>query len=315
MSGPLSVEDTLATSTCDTPAICDPEVLESRHTDVGGFAVERLLPQRPRRTVGAWCFLDLMGPGEISAGHGLNIGPHPHMGLQTVTWLLHGVVLHRDSLGSEQLIRPGELNLMTAGRGVSHSEETTGVYLGQLHGVQLWVAQPTATRDGHPAFEHHPQLPRVDLANSVATVLVGGFGGVESVARRDTDHVGVDLDLQPGRTVVPLNPQFEYTLVATDGRVAVGTHHLEPGHLGYLGLGRHDLPLDASAPVRALLLGGVPFPEALVMWWNYVARSREEITAAHRSWMAGDDRFGPVTSSLGRMEIGGPPWAKTTPGG
>src|SRR6478609_96005 len=144
------------------------EITEGRLAEVGDFQVQRVLPYRARRTVGSWCFVDQMGPGAVTAEHGLDIGPHPHIGLQTVTWLLHGEVLHRDSLGSEQVIRPGQLNLMTAGRGVSHSEETRGVYDGVLHGVQLWVALPDATRHGAPAFEHHFELPRIELGDGEA---------------------------------------------------------------------------------------------------------------------------------------------------
>jgi redox-sensitive bicupin YhaK (pirin superfamily) len=235
------------------------------------------------------------------------------VGLQTVTWLLGGVVLHRDSLGSEQEVRSGQLNLMTAGRGVAHSEETTGVYRGQLHGIQLWVAQPAATRRGDPAFEHHHQLPQAELDNGVATVLVGAFLGAGSPARRDSEHVGVDLAVRPGRTVVPLEAGFEYALIAADGAVAVGPCRLEPGRLGYLGVGRDEVPLEESSPVRILLLGGVAFPEPLLMWWNYVARTRPEITAVHKAWMASDDRFGTVASHLPRIETTGPPWAEPAP--
>src|SRR5690242_13129495 len=204
MSGPITTTDAAPTAAVDPPSACDLDLLEGRTTRVGEFDVRRVLPQRRRRTVGAWCFADQMGPGRVSETHGLDIGPHPHMGLQTVTWLLRGVVLHRDSLGSEQEIRPGQLNLMTAGRGVSHSEETTGIHRGELHGIQLWVAQPESTRDADPAFEHHDLLPEAELGNGVATVLIGVFLGARSTARRDTEHVGVDLDLRPGRTVVPL---------------------------------------------------------------------------------------------------------------
>ena len=146
----------------------------------GSVPVRRALPRKERRTVGAWCFVDHMGPTTVTADRGMDIAPHPHIGLQTVTWLLSGEAVHRDSLGSEQIIRPGQLNLMTAGRGVSHSEEATGRYSGELHGAQLWIAQPRATRDGDAAFEHHADLPKVDLGGAVATVLVGKLIGSES---------------------------------------------------------------------------------------------------------------------------------------
>jgi len=159
-----------------------------------------------------------MGPELVTETQGLDIGPHPHTGLQTVTWLVAGEVLHRDSLGSEQVIRAGELNLMTAGNGVAHSEEATGRYRGQLHGVQLWVAQPEATRHGPAAFEHHAELPRVELGNAVATVLVGSFAGAASGARRDTALVGVDAALTPGTGAWPLEPTFEHARSCWRGR-------------------------------------------------------------------------------------------------
>src|SRR4051794_40057685 len=251
-----------------------------------------------------------MGPGQVTSARGLDIGPHPHIGLQTVTWLLRGEILHRDSLGSEQVIRPGQLNLMTAGHGVSHAEETAGVYSGEVHGVQLWVAQPSTTRDGSPAFEHHAELPTTEIGSAVATVLIGDFADVRSPARRDTDHVGVDVLLPAGRAVLPLAPTFEHALVVTDGVATVDGTELVPGRLGYLGLGRDEVALDARQPCRALLIGGTPFPEPLLMWWNYVARTRAEIADAHRDWTAADERFGQGRSPLARIEPAAPPWAE-----
>ena len=285
----------------------DVEITESRRSPVGATTVRRALPQRPRRTVGAWCFVDHMGPDEVTDEHSFGIGPHPHIGLQTVTWLLRGEVLHRDSLGSEQLIRPGQLNLMTAGHGVAHAEEGTA-HRGELHGVQLWVAQPSATRDGEPAFEHHAELPQVELGAATATVLVGALGGAVSPARRDTDHVGADLDLRVGTTVVPLRPEHEHALVVFDVRVEVVGKTLEPGDLPYLGRVLPACPLDVAEPTRALLVGGLPFPEPVLMWWNYVARERDEIRTAHREWTERSVRFGDVTSVLDRIDVGPPPW-------
>jgi quercetin 2,3-dioxygenase len=310
MSGPVSAADAAPEPVADRPEVCEVEILEGRDAEVGSFGVHRVLPRRARRTVGSWCFVDHMGPGAVVAERGLDIGPHPHIGLQTVTWLLRGEVLHRDSLGSEQLIRPGQLNLMTAGRGVAHSEETRGLYEGVLHGVQLWVALPETSRSGSAAFEHHDALARVELGNGDATVLVGALLQEESKARRDTDHLGVDLDLRPGISSLPLTPAHEYALVVLQGAVSVGGTEVVPGRLAYLGTGRDELILKAGVSARALLVGGEPFPEPLLMWWNYVARTREEITAAHRSWVGRDERFGTVASPLDRIVVDDPPWAR-----
>jgi redox-sensitive bicupin YhaK (pirin superfamily) len=308
MSGPVTTRDVAPVCERSETAPASVEVGESREAQVGLFRVRRALPRRARRTIGAWCFVDHIGPAQVTEDRAADIAPHPHIGLQTVTWLFAGELLHRDSLGSEQVIRPGQLNLMTAGHGVSHSEEGTGRYSGPFHGVQLWVAQPEGTRHGDPAFEHHGELPRLDLPGAVATALVGEIDGAASPARRDTDHVGVDLELHADATV-PLQPAYEYGLVVFDGAVSVEGHKLEPGHLAYLGSGRDECRLSVSAPARALLVGGVPFGEPVLMWWNFVARDRAEIEEAHRQWATADERFGRVASPLPRIEVGPPPWA------
>lgn len=292
--------------------VAAPEITESHLGQVGAFTVRRALPRRSRRTVGPWCFIDHMGPATVD-DRGLGVAPHPHIGLQTVTWLLAGEALHRDSLGTEQVIAPGQLNLMTAGRGVSHSEEGTGRYRGELHGVQLWVAQPSSTRDGAAGFEHHAELPRVELDRALATVLVGELASAVSPARRDTDHAGVDLDVRPGRSTLPLRPDYEHGLVVLAGACTVDGARVEPGQLAYFGVGRTELTLRAEGPARALLVGGVPFDEPVLMWWNFVARTREELIAAHHDWALGAERFGRVDSPLPRIEVDPPPWTRVTP--
>ncbi len=313
MSGPVTAKDVPPVGEVATPAPPEIEITPSRSTEVGGLPVRRALPRRTRRTVGAWCFVDHMGPVELGDGPGIAVGPHPHMGLQTVTWLLAGEVLHTDSLGSEQLIRPGQLNLMTAGHGVAHAEIGVRAPGREVHGVQLWLAQPSSTREGAAAFEHHGTLPTVELGRgAVATVVVGELGGVASPARRDTDHVGIDLDLRPSGTrenFVALRPDYEYAIVVLQGSVATGGSVIEPGHLAYLGEGRDELALSTTEPSRALLIGGRPFEEPVLMWWNFVARAQDEITDAQRSWARGDERFGVVPSSLDRIEVAAPPWA------
>ena len=255
--------------------------------------VRRALPRRGHRPVGAWCFADHLGPEPSDGGVGTGIGPHPHIGLQTVTWLVAGEVIHHDSLGVEQLIQPGELNLMTAGRGIAHAEEGTEGSVGRpKHGIQLWVAQPEATRNGEPAFEHHAELPRVELDGGEASVLVGTFAGTTSPARADTDHVGTELTLTPGRTVVPLRPEHEHALIVLDGAVEVDGERVVPGALAYLDVGRDELALTVPDSARLILLGGTPFESEIFMWWNLVARSREEIEEA-RDRLAGGRR-GPL---------------------
>jgi redox-sensitive bicupin YhaK (pirin superfamily) len=284
------------------------ELLPGHATVVGDMPVRRVLPQRPRRTVGSWCFADHMGPVAVTEDGGADIGPHPHMGLQTVTWLVSGSLVHRDSLGSEQVIRAGQLNLMTAGHGVAHAEEHTGDFRGDLQGIQLWVAQPEATRHGPAAFEHHAALPRFALGSGEGTVLVGTIGDATSPARRDTDHVGAELRLLPPGAPVPLHPEHEHALVVLEGKVEVAGLQATPGMLAYLGSGRDECALAVHEPATALLLGGVPFPEPIVMWWNFVGRTRDELGEARRQWTEDDGRFGVVASGLPRIGVSRPPW-------
>lgn len=281
----------------------DVERWTNRFADVGGLEVERALPKREHRTVGPWCFLDHMGPAAPPAE--MRVGPHPHTGLQTVTWLLEGEVLHTDSLGSEQLIRPGQLNLMSAGRGVAHAEQSTRSS-GTMHGAQLWVAQPEATRHGPASFEHHAELPEVELGTGRATVLLGSLAGASpgsatSPGRADSPIVGADLDLPEGRYVLPLDETFEHGLSVLSGALAVDGEPFALGAFAYLGTGRSEVVLTVGQPTRALLVGGEPFPEDVVMWWNFVARTTDELDRARADWEAGSDRFGPVRSPLDRI--------------
>ncbi len=282
----------------------------SRTAVVGGATVRRALPRRTHRTIGAWCFLDHFGPSAVTPESATRIGPHPHLGLQTVTWLLEGELVHTDSLGSEQPIRPGQLNLMTAGHGVAHAEDGRGLAAPSIHGVQLWVAQPEATRHGPPAFEHHDELPRLDLAQGTAGVLVGTLGGVTSPARCDSQLMGADLAIV-GPVELALDPAHEHGLVVLSGHVVVDGVRVLPDELAYLGGGRHQLGLHTDEATRALLLGGEPFGSDILMWWNFVARDRGEVDAAWRDWQAGSDRFGPVASTLARVTAPPPAWLGT----
>ncbi len=292
----------------DEPTMDDgAEILSAHNAQVGSLLVRRSLPQRRRRTVGAWCFADHMGPADVTEGSGLDIGPHPHMGLQTVTWLVDGQALHRDSLGSEQVIAAGELNLMTAGHGVSHAEEATGHYRGTLQGIQLWIAQGDSLRDDAAGFEHHADLPRVEFADGAATVLVGQLGDARSPARCDDDVVGADLRVQ-GTMQLPLQTTYEYGAIVLDGLVQLEGRELGPGTMAYLRPGRDELTMLARTSSTVILLGGAPLEQRIFMWWNFVARTRAEIDAAYDSWRTNDGRFGTVHSTLARVETGAPYW-------
>jgi hypothetical protein len=306
MSGPLTQQDSTDAA---APESLDGSVLEitpARVADVGGHQVFRALPRRGRRTVGAWCFADHLGP--LRAGEPpVEIGPHPHLGLQTVTWLLGGHLLHTDSLGSEQPIRPGQLNLMTAGNGVVHAEEAvdeTG-----MHGIQLWVAQPESTRHGAPAFEHHAELPLAEVNGAELRVISGDFAGVQSPARTDTPLIGVEVAMHAPEATLPLRRDFEHALIVLDGNVQIDGQQVEPSALAYLGLGRDELRLRTTdTTTRALLIGGEPFESPLLMWWNFVARTREEVDAAYRDWEAESERFGTARSHLARVPAPRPFW-------
>jgi quercetin 2,3-dioxygenase len=259
------------------------------------LTVRRLLPRSARRMVGAWCFLDLFGPLRFESGKPMDVAPHPHIGIQTVTWLLEGEVLHKDSLDSEALGAVGGLNLMTTGRGIAHSEETPEKSSGRLHGAQLWVALPDAHRDVEPSFEHHPERPVLDLDGGRATVILGELAGARADGRTFSPIVGADLaPHEAASIVVPLDPAFEHALVPMVGAAELDGRALLVDALYYLGSGRTDLRLKATgAGSRVLLLGGAPFGKPVLMWWNFVARTTQEIVAARDDWEAGR-RFGEV---------------------
>ena len=269
------------------------ELTEARVARVGDMTVRRLLPLRLRRSVGAWCFVDHYGPMSVDGVTGMRVPPHPHIGLQTVTWLLAGNVLHRDSLGSEQMLRPGQLNLMTAGRGIAHSEESPAEHDPLLHGVQLWVALPDAFRHTAPAFAHHADLPSAGIGGFEATVFVGSLGGAQSPATMFSEIVGAELAAARDASAnVPLAPSHEHVVFAAAGSAVVAGTNLHPGQLIHLDTGRERVAVAAPAGTRLILLGGVPLGETLLMWWNLVARTPEEIEAAVAGWREG--RFGLV---------------------
>jgi len=295
----------LAPTTTAEPCAADParptlQALPGRLTDLGGLAIRRLLPRSQRRLVGPWCFLDSYGPLAFSSGKPMDVAPHPHIGLQTVSWLLQGEVIHHDSLGLEGTATPGVLNLMTAGRGIAHAEETPAANVGRLRGVQLWVALPEASRAVAPAFASHDALPALELDGGAATVMVGQLGTARSPAQTFSPIVGAELRGTPGaRLSLPLERDFEHALVPLSGECTLDGEPLAVDTLYYLGCERRELVLAVGAqPLRALLLGGAPFGETILMWWNFVARTTEEIVAAREDWQEGR-RFGEVRAYAG----------------
>ncbi|WP_328535510.1 pirin family protein [Streptomyces sp. NBC_00344] len=271
------------------------ELLSPRRVKLGeSTEVRRLLPNLGRRMVGAWAFVDHYGPDDIADEPGMQVPPHPHMGLQTVSWLHEGEVLHRDSIGSLQTVRPRELGLMTSGRAISHSEESPRSHARLLHGAQLWVALPEAHRAVEPHFQHHADLPALTGQGLTATVILGELDGARSPGTVYSPLVGADLALSAGAEVtLPLDPDFEYAVLAMSGEAHVDNVPVEPGAMLYLGCGRTGLPLRGVSDAGLMLLGGEPFEEEIVMWWNFVGRSNEEIAQARADWMSGN-RFGEV---------------------
>ncbi|NEA33471.1 pirin family protein [Streptomyces sp. SID13031] len=278
------------------------ELLEAREVVLGRTTkVRRLLPNKNRRMVGAWCFVDHYGPDDLTARvdsydvpgeRGMLVPPHPHTSLQTVSWLFEGEIEHRDSVGSHAMVRPGELNIMTAGNGIAHSEVSLPDGPPTLHGAQLWVALPDSARTTvTPHFNAYADLPALEFDGAHGTVMIGTVAGITSPAPAYTPLVGADIQLDAGRTVsLPLTPAFEYAVLVVAGSMTVGDLTPGFGEMVYLGAGREAIELTGDA--RFLLLGGEPFEEQLVMWWNFIGRSHEEIVAARNDWMASIDAHG-----------------------
>ncbi len=291
------------------------QVVEPREVPLGGhraMLVRRTLPSRDRAFVGAWCFADHYGPTRLGTDSpGMDVAPHPHTGLQTVSWLFEGQIEHRDSAGNQAMVRPGEVNLMTGGHGICHSEVSTPVTV-VLHGVQLWVALPSEGRDGARAFVHHAVEP-VDLPSYAgrARVFLGELRGVaSSPVPTHTPLLGAQLDLVADASLtLGLDPAYEHGFLVDTGEVWVDGQQLAPAELGVLDAGPPAVTVRAGAEgARVVLLGGVPFEEAIVMWWNFVGRSHEEIEIFRADWEAEGDRFGVVDGYTGvRQRIPAPP--------
>ncbi|CCK25230.1 putative quercetin 2,3-dioxygenase [Streptomyces davaonensis JCM 4913] len=279
------------------------EVITAREVPLGGprsMTVRRTLPQRARTLIGAWCFADHYGPDDVTATSGMRVPPHPHTGLQTVSWLFSGEIEHRDSLGSHAFVRPGEMNLMTGGHGIAHSEVSTPGTT-SLHGVQLWVALPEEHRNTARDFQHHvPEPTSVDGAE--IRVFLGSLASVTSPVRTFTPLLGAEITLAPRATLtLAVDPGFEHGLLVDSGDVRLAGTPLRPAELGYVHPGVDALTLvnESDEPARTVLLGGAPFEEEIVMWWNFVGRSHDDIARAREDWEAASDRFGEVEGFAG----------------
>lgn len=266
-----------------------------RRAEIGqGTVIKRALPSKHKRMIGAWCFLDHAGPAHFPQGDGLDIGPHPHIGLQTFTWMIEGTMMHYDSLGNQQLLRPRQVNLMTAGYGISHAEVAPETET-HIHAAQLWIALPDDLINMAPAFEHYPELPVVTDQGIEFTVLVGKFLTAQSPVKVHSELLGVDLySADSTRAVLPLNPKFEYGFLALEGTASINGHELTDDNMVILEPGLEQVQVEIHAGSRILLLGGEPFETPILLWWNLVGRNMEELKVAREQWMMGHERFGSI---------------------
>lgn len=249
------------------------------------MTVRRTLPQRERSLIGSWCFVDHYGPDHVQESEGMVVPPHPHTGLQTVSWLFTGEVEHRDSAGNHALVRPGELNLMTAGRGISHSEYSTPGTT-TLHGVQLWLALRDQDRQVDPDFAHYAPDP-VAGAGWQARVFLGSLLGATSPVATYGPVLGAELTMRAGKPLsVPVDPSYELGILVDRGEVRVDGELLGSHELGFVPPGSTTLLLTAVEDTRLLVLGGPPFDEKIVMWWNFIGRDHDEVVGYRAEWEA-----------------------------
>lgn len=285
---------------------------QPRTGEVGGIPVARNLPTRGRRQIGAWCFLDHIGPVSFDdSEQGLRVGPHPHIGLQTFTWMIQGELLHRDSLGTAQPIRPGEVNLMTAGHGISHTEESL---FGDrtLHAAQLWIALPEADRNVPPRFDHYSSLPCWQNQGATWTLLTGQYQERKADTLQYSPLIGLDIDCELSQTLeLDLEPEFEYGILPLTGACEINGERFSTDELAFLEAGEKTLIVDCDPSTHLLLIGGKPLNRDVVIWWNYVGYHKEEIVEAEQDWETESLRFGTIPEWPGERLQGPPsPWRR-----
>lgn len=264
------------------------QLIEGRKRDLGGFVVRRVLPAPARQMVGPFIFFDHLGPVEFAAGSGIDVRPHPHIGLATVTYLFEGTIEHRDSVGSQREIRPGDVNWMTAGSGIVHSERTpqaARAAVHRAHGIQSWVALPDGHEEGAPSFNHHPAatLPKLVVAGGLLTVIAGEAYGARAPVFTSWPTLYVHAQLSAGSRVEVPPRHEERAVYVVDGYVMVGNERVETGQMAVLAPGTH-VTVDAVIGARLMLLGGQRFLTPRYLFWNFVASSPDRIEAAKERW-------------------------------
>jgi redox-sensitive bicupin YhaK (pirin superfamily) len=288
------------------------ERFPAHETRLGSLEILRALPVRQKRLVGPWCFLDRFGPLSFSEAKPMDVAPHPHIGLQTVSWLLEGEIVHNDSLGYEALLRPGGVNVMTSGGGIAHAEETPPKNSGVLNGVQLWVALSDADRHGPVSFQHVKEVPIVEQPGGAVSVFAGSMPGDSSPVKHLSPILGVDITVHAtSRMEFPLDQSFEHAALLLMGDAEIDGQSIDATSLWYLGTSRSQVEFKSKNGCRVLLIGGPPFPEKILMWWNFIARTAEEIAQARSDWQS-HQRFGEVKAYQG-PRLDAPPLQRFAP--
>jgi redox-sensitive bicupin YhaK (pirin superfamily) len=280
-------------------------VIEPRARDLGGFEVRRVLPFAQRRMVGPFVFFDEMGPAEFASGTGIDVRPHPHIGLATVTYLFEGEILHRDSLGFVQAIRPGAVNWMTAGKGIVHSERTgpeERQRQTRLHGIQSWVALPQSHEETEPAFHHHPAdtLPEIAQDGATMRLIAGSAYGKESPVQTFSEMFYLDARLQAGAALALPDEHAERAVYIVEGAVAIADETYKAGRMVVF-MAEAPVHVEARADARLMLLGGATMDGPRHIWWNFVSSSKERIEQAKKDWQ--DKRFAPVPGETERIPL------------